>query len=368
MIILLTFCPRFVKTFVTKIFPSLRKTQSINISLATYGMIKSQSGKMSEIVREFPGDFTHKSKLKRLWRFVSNPRVKPERLQSFWINWCIRRFTSGNHLLVALDWTTLPGNIQVLMTAIPFKGRAIPLLWHICLHSEIKDSQNKKEERLVARLNNLIVPSGKKLILVADRGFGRATFIQFLKAKNILFVVRVKSKVWIKVGRKTDILLKRLYLKPKTRYWFKNITFREDGIVAGINMAAVVVLPKDPFKDPDPWFLVTNLRKAQTTINAYTKRFQIEEWFRDLKHELGIANLQTKNLKRVRRLILVSAFAYSLVALVGKAAERMEKVRQKVISGGRKTASIIWLALRGIEHNLFSHQFWKKVRALGMAP
>ncbi len=36
-----------------------------------------------------------------------------------------------NALKVAMDWTTLPGNIQCLMIAIPFAGRAIPLLWQL---------------------------------------------------------------------------------------------------------------------------------------------------------------------------------------------------------------------------------------------
>lgn len=30
-----------------------------------------------------------------------------------------------------MDWTTLPGNIQRLMIAVPFHVRAIPLLWYI---------------------------------------------------------------------------------------------------------------------------------------------------------------------------------------------------------------------------------------------
>jgi len=252
------------------------------------------------------------------------------------------------------------------MAAIPFKGRAIPLIWHICLHSDIKDSQNKKEERLVARLVNLM-PEGKKMILVADRGFGRAAFTSFLKKKGILFTIRVKSKVWIKTEKGYSILLKRLYLRSQTPYWFKGITFREDGIVTGVNLAAIAALPK-PGKDSDPWFLITNLRKSETTIAAYEKRFQIEEWFKDLKHELGISNMQTKNLKRARRLILISTFSYTILALTGKAAQRMEKIREQVITGGRQTASIIWFAGKIIKHSLLKRQFWKKVWVMGMAP
>jgi hypothetical protein len=357
-----TFCPRFVNGFVNHIFPTLRKTQKENLSLASYGMIKAQSGILSKIVRYSPSKVKHKHKLKRLWRFVNNYRVNPERLRNHWIAWCVSKFSSGKYVLIALDWTTLPGNIQCLMAAIPFKGRAIPLIWHICQHSDIKDSQNRKEERFVSRLVNLL-PNNKRVILVSDRGFGRSSFIQFLLRKDILFVIRVKSKVWIRYGVKTKILLRKLYLKPEKKYWFKGIKFREDGVVTGVNMAAVVVKGSD-----DPWFLVTNLRKAETTISIYEKRFQIEEWFKDLKHELGISDLQTKNLKRVRRIILISAFSYAVLALAGKVAEKRKKVLEQVISGSiRESASIIWFAARIIEHNLLRAQFWKKVRMVGVA-
>lgn len=362
-----TFCPKLVRSLATRIFPNLRRTQLANLTLSVFGMIKGRSGNLSEVARNIPGDLKHKYKLKRLWRFVSNYRVKPERLQGLWIDWCLRKFTSGKRVLVAIDWTTLPGNIQLLMAATPFKGRAIPLLWYISLHSDIKDSQNRMEERLVTRLNNLITFSGNKLILVADRGFGRATFIQFLKKKNITFVVRVKSKVWITVGRKTSILLKRLYLIPEKKYWFKNITFREDGIVKKVSLAAVTVPPQNKYDEPDPWFLVTNLKYADTAIQTYKKRFHIEEWFKDFKHELGISDLKTKNLKRVRRIMLVSAFAYGVLALTGRVAERMEKVRDSVITGGRKVASIIWFAGKIIKHDLLKSQFWRKVWVAGVA-
>jgi len=359
---LYTFCPRFVKGFVNHIYPSLRKTQKENLALASYGMIKSQSGKMSEIVRWCPSKVKHKYKLKRLWRFVNNYRVKPELLRNHWTAWCVKKFTSGKYVLVALDWTTLPGNIQCLMAAIPFKGRAIPLVWHICLHSDIKDSQNKKEERLISRLINLM-PHDKKMIIIADRGFGRASFISFLKAKDILFVIRVKSKVWITVGKKTKILLKKLYLVPEKKYWYNRIKFRDDEAVSGVSMAIIVAKESN-----DPWFLVTNLNKKDTAISAYEKRFQIEEWFKDLKHELGLADMQTVNLKRVRRIILISTFSYTLLALTGKVAERKRKVLEQVITGSiRESASIIWFATRIIKHGLLKHQFWKRVRVVGMA-
>ena len=255
---------------------------------------------MSVLVRDVPGAIKHKHRLKRFWRFLSNPRVKPDTLRLFWMTWVLTIFAHSRTVPVAMDWTTLPGNIQCLMIALPFHGRAIPLLWHIVLHSKIKNSQNLIEERLLARLINLVkeIAPTKKLLLTADRGFGRATLFQFLLKKYVLFVIRVKSDVTITTNKGKRILLRKRgkTLKENKPVWYANISYRGDSKVTGVNLACVVALPKEKGADLDPWFLITNLRKPETTIARYQERFHIEEWFKDMKHQLGISNLQTKNL------------------------------------------------------------------------
>lgn len=357
-----SFCPRFIGSLVKSIFPTLRKTQRINLSLGIFGLIKSQSGIMSEIVREVPGSVKHKHRLKRFWRFISNSRIKPEALRSLWVSWCMRKFTTGKCVVCAMDWTTLPGNIQCLMVAIPFMGRAIPLIWQILPICQLKDSQNRIEERLVSRLINL-VPKGKKIVLTADRGFGRASLINFLKTKGVLFVIRIKSKIWIKIKKKKSILLKNLYLKKETPYWFPKIFLREDCSVEEVNLTGVVAKDSD-----DPWFLVTNLKNAERAIKTYKQRFDIEEWFKDMKHQLGISDLQTKDLKRVRRFIFLAAISFSLTALIGKPAKKIKEVMETLISNGKKSASIIWIAINAIKHKLLKQQFWKEIWVLGVMP
>lgn len=111
-------------------------------------------------------------------------------------------------------------------------------------------------------------------------------------------------------------------------------------------------------KQIDSWFLVTNLRKPETSISWYRERFQIEEWFRDLKHQLGIADLQTKNLKRVRRMVFLSCISHTLLMLIGNQANRFKKIRDKLITGGQKAASRIWFALKIIQEKLMDRHFW----------
>lgn len=369
---MLSFSSHFVKLVIKKILPSLRKTQLENLSLGVFGQIKAQSGLMSEIVREVPGAKKHKHRLKRFWRFLSNPRIKPERLQGHWVRWCIKTFCRERYLKIAMDWTTLPGNIQCLVIAVPFAGRAIPLLWQLVLHKDIKDSQNRVEERLVARLVNLVKEHApkKKLLLTADRGFGRATLIEFLLKKQVLFVLRVRGDVVITTQQAKRLLLSSLgkTLAIGLPVWYEQITYRGDGWVSGINLAAIVAQPKKEWQDLDPWFLVTNLRKANTTIDRYAERFRIEEWFKDLKHRLGIERMQTKDLKRVRRMLFLAIISYGISMLIGTVADRLKKVKDRLITGGRKTGSRIWFALKIIKYKLVDTTFWRKVYLLAAVP
>lgn len=361
-----TFNICFVKSLVSRVFPVLRRTQKENLGLGVFGLIEAQSGLMSKITRGFNRDKIYKHQLKRFWRFLSNPRIKPERLMEFWFTFCLRKFCPGKMIVVALDWTTLPGNIQCLMLALPYHGRAIPLFWQILPYSQIKDSQNRIEERLVAKFLNLALENGnKKVMLAADRGFGRASFVQFLLKKGVRFVLRVRGDVGIKPKNNKAVLLRILgkTLKPGVHVWLDGVSYRDDGIVPKINLAAVVAKDSD-----DPWFLVTNLKSSNKTVDAYRLRFQIEEWFKDLKHQLGITDLQTKNLMRVRRLLFTACVSYALLMLVGNMANRFPKMKEKIITKGKRVCSRIWLALEVIHRHLLGKIFWTKVRATGVSP
>lgn len=351
-----------IKGWVKSIFPGLRKTQSVNLSLGVFGIIKSGSGLMSELVREVPGAVKHKHRLKRLWRFVSNDKVKVADLINLWSLWVINTFMSGKYCVVALDWTSLPGNIQCLMAAAPYGGRAIPLLWVTTTYQTFKDSQNLIEQRLITRLVNIISKyyPEKRLILVADRGFGRAKFIKFLIQNNLLFSIRVKADVKIKTVQEKVLNLRKLKIRVGQVKWFGSISYRQDGLISKVNLAVTLALPKLGEKE-DPWLLITNLRKAETAIKYYKLRFDIEEWFKDLKHHLGIDKLQTRNLNRVRRLVLISAVAYGLLMLIGSLTQRLKNIHDRLITGGKTTASRIWFALRIIKYQLLAAFYWRKI-------
>lgn len=334
------------------------------MGLAVFGQILSQTAVLSQIVREVPGAVKHKHRLKRLWRFVSNSRVKPGGLAKTWIPWVIKRFTSGKYVTVALDWTGLRGNLMCLTASLVVSGRAIPLLWRVVKYSQIKDSTNRIEQRLAARLIDLI-PAGKKLVLAADRGFGRAEFLRFLLTKEVLFVIRVDKNVWVKPPGQNAFLLSGLTekLTPQVPVWYPAVSYRADAAVPKVSLAAVAAKDSD-----DPWFLATNLRSPARAVSVYGSRFQIEEGFKDMKHALGFEKIQTRNLIRVRRLILITAISLAALMLVGKLAFRMKRLKSTLITGGKHVCSRVWLAIQIVRRKLLGQTFWSRVKLAALGP
>lgn len=347
------FSPHTVSTIIDNIFP-LRQSQLKVFCLLITGMCLARKGIMTEMARKVPGPKILRSRAKRFWRFAANPRFKPETLMANWAKWVIRTFCKGSVLLIAIDWTDFPGDNNILMAAIPFAGRAIPLYWEFHKYENIPDSQNLIEHRFVSKLLGFI-PAGYRIKVVADRGFGRAEFVQFLKDQHIDLVLRVKSNVYINTKRR-KILLRDYILKPNIPVVFKNITYREDGVVSGVTVVGIVYAGFD-----DPWWLITNLTSEQA-IREYEKRFDIEEWFRDLKHELDIDTIRTKHKKPI---VFSACVSYGLLMTLGKLAKKYPSWVKQVVTNN--AYSLIFLALRfiaGLIPNRAFYYRWVRVIAI----
>ena len=66
--------------------------------------------------------------------------------------------------------------------------------------------------------------------------------------------------------------------------------------------------------------------------------------------------------------MFIAAISFSLTALIGKPAKKIKEVVNTLISRGKETASIIWVALEAIKHNLLKKQFWRDLWVLGVTP
>ena len=83
-----------------------------------------------------------------------------------------------------IDWSDLGQGRSGLFAAVCFRGRGLPLLSWVSRPDELDPSQNRVEEFFLRRLLYHL-PQTIRPLLLADRGFGRATLIQFVPDKGM---------------------------------------------------------------------------------------------------------------------------------------------------------------------------------------
>ena len=225
---------------------------------------------------------------------------------------------NGAPLVVALDWVEVR-NLHTLVAAAVVEGRSVPLLWHSYPEWELARSQNNLEEGLIRLLRSL-VPDRVRIILLADRGFGRTELARTLLGMiNVSFVIRIQPRVKVQHPTFTGKLVD-YPVKKGTR---GNRVFYLSTPPAAFTLYVVVRCKRGlPEKRDGPWFLMTDLSKGSAIqlSELYGKRMGVEEFFRDAKsarNGSALRHTQVKRAERFDRLVLVLVLAYLLLTGLG---------------------------------------------------
>jgi hypothetical protein len=308
---------------------SLRKSQVTTLSVLVAASLSAMRLSLAGIGREMAADRGGATKhaVKRVYRFLGNERIEPVEVMPAVMSRLLRRALKwhGKHprrrpLLVSLDWTKVR-RFHVLMAAIVVEGRALPLLWESYADRVQGKSQNALEEAMLLSLKATLPPE-VRVVLLADRGFGRASLLACCQRLGLDYLIRVPAKVRVRTTRWSG----RLDLYPIKRgqcRGFKDSAYRQDRAVA-TNL--IVRWKKGLRGDKDrPWYLATSLPLGGQAVNVklselYKLRFDIEELFRDAKNEhLGwsLGKTRITRADRLDRLILIAALAYVLLVAAG---------------------------------------------------
>jgi len=272
---------------------------------------------LSAIGRCLAGGATAKSRIQRTWRFCDNDRVHVADAMSGFVRRLTRKRKKA--LLVALDWTEI-GVLHTLMAAAVLGGRAIPLVWASYTEGQLYRSQNSYEEGLLRLLVSML-PAGVKVIVLADRGFGRTELARTCQDLGVRFLIRIKPDVCVTHPRHTG----RLDDYPIKRGMWQVLTDAQYRSDRAVRLNVVIRWKKGlPKKRDEPWFLMTDLPgNAVRLTDLFARRMAIEELFRDKKdgrYGLGLGQSQVETAKRLDRLILIVALALILLSGLGRVA------------------------------------------------
>ena len=300
----------------------LRLSQAKTLGNLVAGAMRCQRVSLANIGRQVLGSAKHQ--IKRCWRFCANPRVETADAMRGVVKRLLKK--RKKPLLIALDWVDIKG-YQTLMASAVLKGRSVPLCWASC-EGHVYDghkSRNAFEESLLLVLRSMI-PREMKVIILADRGFGRTELARFCQSQQFDYVIRICPNVHVRCASYSGKLLDYPVHKGICKL-LKQVEYRQHH---SVNQNIVVRWVRGlPAKRDECWFLMSSLQGGPAQISKlYGKRMTIEQLFRDGKSKRNGWSLRDTQLStpdRLDRMLLILAIAYLLLCGLGLLARQKHK-------------------------------------------
>ncbi len=348
-----------VLSFVQQLTPTWRKTQQANLAHLTLAIFERPLLCLCELARAYPRpEQPLHGRLKRLQRFLDNPRLDELALVTRWLLLSYRfgsdppeQPTAQPLLPILLD-TTYFEPFAALVAAVACGARALPIAFTTYHRRQLRAclpprtgwstpklrrarqasstggaalprsfrSQNLIEQELLDLLAHRL-PAGMRPVVVADRGFARASLFAYLRSQQRDFVIRFDADTWVQLAAAGpgQPAQQALALSPGERRWVMGGTYQQHEQVP-VNLLAVWDVEQE-----EPWYLATSLERADWAELLYRWRMRIECSNRDEKtgvllRQGGDAH-SLRSVLHLQRLLLALCTAHWLCALTGLQAQ-----------------------------------------------
>lgn len=262
-----------------------------------------------------------KHAVKQVDRLLSNAGIS---IDVFFENWVPFVIGAREEVFVALDWTEFDADDHstIALYLITSHGRATPLMWKSVQKSALKNWRNAHEDALLRRFKELKPASLKRATVLADRGFGDQKLYPFLVDLGLDFIIRFRGAIRVEASDgEVHTAAEWIPANGRAR------KIRDARVTADRTpVGAVVCVHARGMKEP--WCIATSRADmtAAQAVKAYSKRFRIEETFRDckdLRFGMGLKATHIKSADRRDRLLILAAMAQALLTLLGAAAEEV---------------------------------------------
>jgi len=307
------------------------------VTAAVEGIIRAERLSPASIGRSLLGEARPKHCIKRIDRLLGNSKMVGDRLFVF-LALAHRLLRGCARPVILVDWTQAGGQHEALVAAVPIGGRALPI--YVEVHPLEKLGNAAVERRFLHTLKAL-VPSECRSVVVSDAGF-KGPFFQAVLEQGWDFLGRVRGTTKAVSSDGKKISKQEFYARATTT----PTELGAFGLFAKQRIPCRLVLvrkrrrpgPKPPpprSKEErelrqaalDPWLLATSMSDgdAASIVDLYARRMQIEETFRDAKnHRFGwaLGDVRLSTPQRTAVLLTLAALAFTVVTLIGMAAER----------------------------------------------
>lgn len=257
--------------------------------------------------------------IKQLDRLLSNDGIPPEAFFKGWVPWVVG---DRDGIVVAFDWTEHAHDEQstIALYLVTRHGRATPLLWKTVESTQLKDRRNDYEDGLLVALSHMI-PTDLRVTVLADRGFGDVALYDLCDELGYEYVIRFRGSIYVWTADGQRRRAADLVATNRAAIRHDNVELTQ----SRRRTEAVVTVHDTDMKEP--WFLATSRPdRAEDVVTLYSRRFTIEETFRDTKDPhfgMGLSQTHIGRPDRRDRMLMLLAVAHALLTFLGRAGETL---------------------------------------------
>jgi hypothetical protein len=281
-------------------------------SLAVFSraVVRAESSQIRKIAGMSGG--RAESQRRRLQRFLK----QQQNLSLFFALWTktLLKELKLKEVVLVVDETKLKAKWGVMLVALVYKERAIPLAWRVYPANDAQAYPKAGQARMIIGLLKAVRAGVDKALpvrVLADRGIGTSPLLmRGIGAMGWKFLFRVtkQSKIILSDGRAICF-----YAQVQARgesYAASGLVFKKRGRIP----AHVRVLWRE--NGQEPWALVTN--DPALSGWEYAQRMWIEEGIRDLKsHGWDLEKAGFASAERMSHLWIILVVAYAWMLLWG---------------------------------------------------
>lgn len=314
---------------IEQIIPQERITRKRVLAWLITCLFLGRNPYAARLGNKIPGRAKKPSKAERLRRWLNNKAVRVRDWYAPIARQLIAQAsTSGRPLRLIVDGTKVGSNHQLLIVAIAYRRRALPLAW-TWVRCRRGHSSTRKQLALLSYVHSLI-PAGQEVQFVGDSEFGAVPVLKQLDGWSWQYVLRQKGRFLVRHGQnghwqRFDELVTRV----GQSVWLPGSWFTAK------HSYQTTLLAIWRRGEKQPWFLVTNMPDKALALRLYTRRMWIEEMFGDFKgNGFDLEVIRLRHFLRLSRFTMAVALLY--VWLVAFGSKTIKRGKRHLVDRNKK--------------------------------
>lgn len=327
--------------------PKSRITLVRNLAWLIAGLYHSRSVHLSDIAEELPCEKAKFPSIERkLSRLLANPALQVRKwYRSLAEELVHEQARTTQEIRLVVDATKIGFTHQLLMVAIAYQRRAIPLAWTWIPYRR-GHSSVYKQAALLAYVRSLL-PANTAVLVVGDAEFGHVELLRLLESWGWHYVLRQRSNYLVQTAdNKLWRSFGSLATYPGQSHWLQS------ALLTAEHAHPTNLLIHWQVGEKLPWLLASNLETKSQALQAYRRRMWLDEMFGDFKrHGFDLESTHLQHFQRLSRLTLAVSLLYLWLLAQGSRAIK-QGLRHLVDRHDRRDRSLFTIGRRFVKYRL----------------